>query len=787
MLREVYLKKLSSGILSFVIPYDKSRQLFLSLGSKVMSEYLPESNVQAGPPSRQRRKMKIDSWFTTLKSSWKMVSRIDRSSITAFQAIRSTFGMGLPLVLGVVTNSISTGVVIASGALMLGSVGLKDTSQSRWQTMLLACLFIALAALIGGLIGGLGWLPVLVIGIWGLVAGMFVSFSPVAQIVGVQSCVALIVYAHLDLDPPHAVLIAALVCVGALFQVFLAIVPSPWKNTVPERSALASIYQKLAAYTIQSSDEQGVLQISEALQAAHTMLLHSNTRNEKGQMLARLLEEAEHLRLTLFVLIGQRQSPANRESDLNENKTLATLDQLIQLSSDELEAIAQALKPSGRIAEAGEQGSLEKMKKALAELRCIAEHNAEFMQILPYCTALLGQLHIARRLATSLRYARRYWPARIRFPYPRPPRLHLENIASNIRANLTLRSSAFRHALRLGVTLALATALYQIFHIPVERGYWIPMTAALVLRSDFITTFARGIARLLGTLLGAVLATLLAILLARSPLLLLIVVISAAYAMYATLFANYTLFSVATTMAVVFLLAFTHVPTLETAAFRALDTVIGGTLALLVYTLWPTWEQSQVPENIAQRIEMLAKYLNAVMQVYADPDASQRDALEKQHMQSRMARLNALGSLQRSLQEPEPHRANAELAEGILGASDNISRSVLALEAYLLDHPHHSTLPEVTLFSGSTDAALGQLATALRTNSPASALPDVSQAARKLKATVKARWPSPAKERDQWNFVAEEAKRIAVNIQAMQQLLAHSSFAPMPRVARSLS
>ncbi len=84
------------------------------------------------------------------------------------------------------------------------------------------------------------------------------------------------------------------------------------------------------------------------------------------------------------------------------------------------------------------------------------------------------------------------------------------------------------YAIRLGIALALATALYQIFHLPLERGYWIPMTVVLVLRSDFLTTFTRGIARLLGTMLGAVLTTLLLVFLAPSQLALVAIIALAA-------------------------------------------------------------------------------------------------------------------------------------------------------------------------------------------------------------------------------------------------------------------
>lgn len=717
------------------------------------------------------------AWIDMFKSSWRPIFQVDRAGITAFQAIRSAFGVVLPLALGVTTGLTLTGVAVASGAFLLGSVGLKDPVRTRMRAMLLTSMFITLSALIGGLIGSLGWLPVLVVGIWGFIAGMFASTSLVAQVVGVQACAALIIYAHLDLDVAHAFITAGLVCSGTLLQTLLAILPSPWTNTVPERTALAAIYQKLADYATNPFSEQGALLITDALLAGRTTLLHSNARTPKGRMFARLLEDAEHLRLTLSILLNERRQMRKKEP--TQGGAGNYLDQILRASGEELQAIAQNLKPLAPFVEPTGTKSSETIKKALTELRGTAKNSDEdgtLQRILPYCTALPGELHVARKLATTWRHVRQRWPAHIRLPSLRPSRLHLEDTWSNMRANLTPRSSVFRHAIRLGIALALGTALYQIVQLPVQRGYWIPMTTAIVLRSDFITTFTRGIARVLGTMLGAVLTTLLLVFLAPSDPLVVVITAFAAYLMFATIFANYIIFSVATTMVAVFLLSFTHSPTLETAASRALDTAIGGLLALLVYIAWPTWERSQVPEYIAKRVEALGHFLGAVLQAYATPGTTRPNLFEKRHMASRLARSNALGSVQRSLQEPATQRVNADLAEGLLGAADNIARSVLALEAYLLDHPEHDTLPEMATFSATINNALSDLATTIRTGKPALPSPDLPKALQQFKAASKLKRQTADNTREQWHFVDKEAKRIVANTQAIQQLLSIDTF-----------
>ena len=56
-----------------------------------------------------------------------------------------------------------------------------------------------------------------------------------------------------------------------------------------------------------------------------------------------------------------------------------------------------------------------------------------------------------------------------------------------LRASLTLRSDAMHYALRQGVTLAVAAETEHATGLP--NGYWVPMTALLVLRPAFQPRF----------------------------------------------------------------------------------------------------------------------------------------------------------------------------------------------------------------------------------------------------------------------------------------------------------
>ncbi|HZU03939.1 MAG TPA: FUSC family protein [Ktedonobacteraceae bacterium] len=719
--------------------------------------------------NRQNSNSKFMPWFAALKHSVQAALRIDRSQFTALQAIPGTIGVALPLVIGVLTGHVVGGVSLAGGAAMTGSVGLTYSYRARIRTLLLACTGVAVSAFVGSMTGRIGWLSVLAIGIWGVGAGMLVALDQSAMVVGLQSVVALIILTHFELDPIHALEQAALMFAGALLQTILILLPSPWKSTSPERSALSVLYQKLTDYAVNPSSEQS-RQVRNALIKAQTMLYDSDTRSQREKILSGLLEEAEQIRLSLMLLARSRQNL--EKSAMGQTATMEQLDQIRQATVASLQKIVNELKPASRASKLSDTRPSQHMKAALAVLRgrdqtCSSEETIQ--EVLRFSDALRDQLHRARKLATSWKYAHQGTRLPVR-SIPRRAYLQLHNAQAILRANFTPRSATFRHAMRLGVTLALATTMYLLLPPLRDRGYWIPLTALLVLRSDFASTFMRGMARMLGTMLGAVLAALLASLILPHPGILVIAIAITVYLAYSVLFANYAIFSVFITIEVVFLLAFVIPQPPLTAAYRAIDTAIGGTLALIMYIAWPTWEQSRVPAYIADHLEAIRHYFVAVMESYIHPEAYRNSRLYELRKASRLAHSNAEASLQRAQQEPEPHHTDLELAQNLFDTEITLATSILTLEAYLIDNPAHQPLPMVTEFSKKVDQALRILATSLREGQAVTALPDLQEALRRLQAERPANRAQPELSAD-LRFVIAEARRIVTAVNALSRLI----------------
>ncbi len=691
-------------------------------------------------------------WWTTWVAAWQGSLHFDRSKVTAGAALRSAFGFGLPLVVGDATGHLLVGVALAAGASLAGGIGLTYTYRVRARTLLLACAANALAAFVGSLTGDNPWLSVLLAGLWGLGAGLLVAIDLPAMVIGLQACLTLIILSHFALPPAQAATEAALILAGALWQTLLALIPLPWRFAAPERAALAAVYRRLADYADHPTDSQSRAQLRDALVQAQQTIGDAPARGQGDRTLQELLAEAEAIRLNVLVLA--RLGPAGPSG-----VAAPVGARLVSAVAGALREIAVALPATP---------PLHARARHAITLPSLPAGNAASGsgELTIYYAALRAHVYAAQQLVRTSgtpHFA-------VRLPLPRQTYLRIHDVGTTLRANLTLHSSACRHALRLGAALALTTALYRLVPLPLGRGYWLPLTALLVLRPDFNATFTRGVARMLGTLVGVVLTTALVVVLAPAPALLVAANIVAAYCAFALLFANYALFTVFITVEVVFLLSFVTPQPLTLVGYRAVDTIIGGVLALALYRLWPTWERDQVPNALADRLDAVRRYADAVLAAHMQPGTYDGLAVQRLRMRARLARSNAVESVARAAQEPAPHQADADLAGGILAAADTIMQSLLALEARLLDDPARHALPDLRAFHRAVDDALCRLGAATRAQQPPPTLPDLAAALADLPATANALSDLP--------LVRAEADHIAHALTTIAQLLALHTPAP---------
>jgi len=236
---------------------------------------------------------------------------------------------------------------------------------------------------------------------------------------------------------------------------------------------------------------------------------------------------------------------------------------------------------------------------------------------------------------------------------PDRPRIKRFQALVEIRNNLSFQSSSFRHALRLAAASALAALMASAFHV--TRGYWIPMTVVVVLKPNFGGTFQRAIQRITGTVAGALLAALLLWCIQDFRWLL----VTLALLSFATLtlrWANYVAFSMALTPMIMVILDLAHPGTISDSFLRIIYTILGGVLAIVCgYLLFPVWERSKMPGQIADAYQTTALFLRALFGL-----GKERLSMTEMRKRSGLAVANAVNASQRLLSEPPHLRGNVE-------------------------------------------------------------------------------------------------------------------------------
>jgi uncharacterized membrane protein YccC len=645
------------------------------------------------------------------------LTQFNRAATAPLDTVRTTAAVVAVLAAGVATGHALEGVDAAIGALSTGFASLQGFHRSRLAATATAALGMAVSTFVGALTSGHAVAAVIAVAIWGAAAGLSVALGQAAGVVTLQWVVALIVVGAFRADPAQAAARAGFVLAGGGLQVVLLALTLPFGDRQQERQALAAALRSLATFAGSTAAGGSDLPDTSTLSQARAVLADPQPfRSPAGvSTLTRMVDETDRARLSLIALRRLRSLlPADRVRQLDIASAAA---------APILAELAVSLRAGRPVALPGQ--TWEEWEAAERAMGTPGSRRGDPTANLwddagARTRALGGQLRTLVRLRRELDDTRGPALAGTRAPAPVLP---LREAARTLRANLTRRSPAGRHALRMAVLLAACVAFNHA--VVIAHGYWLGLTALVVLRPDFLSTVTRAGARVTGTLAGGAAATLVAALIRPGPGPLVILVGVCALGAYTLIQVNYAVFAAFLTALVAFLVAFTGLPAVTAVGYRSGFTIAGGLLALAAYALWPTWEATLAPDALARLLDAQSGYLAAVLSAYADPAARDRDRLRALREQARLARSTAEASADRLA--VEPHRVEARLGgsvQGILAAARSIATAGLTLHARL---PAAAATPRPELGRLITEVtqSFAGLAEALRTRTAPPRLPDL--------------------------------------------------------------
>jgi uncharacterized membrane protein YccC len=559
-------------------------------------------------------------------------------------------------------------------------------------------LLMALSTFVGAASGGVPWLHLLLLVVWGYGGGLLVTLGRRTAVVGTQAIIAIVVFGRFDQPIAQAAGLAGLVLGGGGAQVaFATLVRWPPSLRV-QRDSLERAFRAVADLAVAPPGASSVPAATAIDEAQATLAAPALLGDPSIMVLRSLVTEARRVRLELNAIRTLSRRPAGgavspETSDLTDARAA-------------LDAIAAMIAYPRRPLEPGLAGRLPAMTSGAgrgSDLGSELERRR---------AALGGQLRAIAALAEQAlpESERHFRPSR----GATRPLLRARRELAELRANMSLGSPAGRHALRLGAVVPATELLAQ--HTPLARGYWMVVAAATVLRPEFGATFTRATERLAGTAVGVVIAGLVTAGLHPSGAVTVAVVgvlACAAYTLFAASFAAGTAFLTAT---IVFLLNAVAPDTFTTATDRLIDTVIGGAIGLAAWSAWPTWSRGPARQALAELAGTQRAYLRAVLAALAAGEPADENELRPLARDARLAWTNAQETVARSLGEPTARQIDPEISRGILAGLRRVVQAIAVVR--VLDpgregREGRARIPELEALARALDVGLAEIADVL--------------------------------------------------------------------------
>lgn len=620
-------------------------------------------------------------------------------------AVRAAFGIALAMSPIALLGDPGWGPAAVMGA-WLGGVVLLTPGTRTGPVM---PLFIGTAGAVGLVLGAIGN-PVLLVAAAAAYAFTLTFIGSISHVAGVTLTVSGIVFFLADdLTVDTTVWLAALaVCAGGAVQAAMTLLP-PYYRWAEDRRTLADAWLALAAEAdALAADPNAPFQTETLVEAAREL--------DRRRVLPAAVLEARRQIYAVSIAIG-RTASARARADAQDRDTVAFYSEALELAGRLLHAFAERI-TARRPADL----DWDELLDGLSQNPMATATGTMPTEI----GGLLRTLHetggFAERIAAGGEQV-----------VADPALAHATSTArqavGQLRARLHRRDPVVHHALRRAGVIALATTIGLLW--PTEHGYWIPLTAWLVLQADFAGTLTRGTTRAVGTTGGVVLASLLGFLLPADQLWLSLAVLVYALVAYLTRPVSMLVFIAAVSGFTVFQIDLSGESPLLAAADRGICTLTGAALAIGFYVLVPTWQTRRLGDLLGDLIDAYRDYARLSLDRQAHPSDYDRKVMHAAIDRIRVRRA-ALGTAADQA-KAEPVTGPGPQSADVLGAEAALSRAGRALVAVnaTLGREEAAGLAGVDAFADAVDAAYLRLAALARGAAPPGGV-DLSQAVHRL-------------------------------------------------------
>ncbi|SES08068.1 FUSC family protein [Streptomyces qinglanensis] len=712
-------------------------------------------------------------WLRALKDTARSGLSVERASLTPLTAVRGACGVGLVVGLALLIGTPQLAVSSAFGAFASGIATFQRSWRPRPVLALAASTGLAVSTFLGYLLIGMPWAFVLLLALWAFLAGMAWGVGPTSGVVAAFNISVMLITVHLPTSTLGALNHAALIAMGGVVQAGL-IVLFPVRPWGAHRDTLADALAAVADYARRlRHDPMAPFDPEPLIQARTAAAVTPRQARRRPRQLHGYRAMAERFRPVLASLADPVVGGAPMVGPERDR-----VRELLAAAATVLDASARAIRRGERVRlpdqaldvlQVPKSGPVLSGPARRAALRLIAltddavEAAQEPVEVTRGGVLARVTWHVADREGR-----RRGFPdqhpeadASLDGPYGPDPdevaaeeaearesenarrkaaggkhtpaaghalarhrHLHMPTLAGLVpvalralRREFHWKSLILRHALRVSAVVSVGFLIGRA--LPPAHGYWVPLTAVMVLRPDFSRTYERGIGRAVGTFVGVAIAGTVMALAGPGPYLSAGLAVLSVGFLYLLLSTGYVIASVCTGAYVIFLLGILGTDWYQTAYERAGLTALGGLLAMLSYALFPAWHTPLLRDRLADWLAATGRYAIAVLDAFAQPAAHAPRQVREALLDTRAARQDWEQTLSRAEAEPVRHRGrlSRRSASDAQSALVTMGRACMLLEAHL---PGPDARPDGAAadFSAAVATDMSAAVTAVRESEP---------------------------------------------------------------------
>ncbi|WP_347343792.1 FUSC family membrane protein [Mucilaginibacter sp. JRF] len=269
---------------------------------------------------------------------------------------------------------------------------------------------------------------------------------------------------------------------------------------------------------------------------------------------------------------------------------------------------------------------------------------------------------------------------------------HQDYAAHIFSDNLSMNSSAFKHALRVSLVCFVGFVIAK-FIAPSHHSYWILLTIIVILKPGFSLSKERNYHRLIGTIVGGLIGVLILALVNNNNVLfgLMVVLMIGTYSFTRL---NYIVSVIFMTPFVLIMLKFIGIGGYNIVQERILDTIIGSSVAFIAsYFVFPSWEFEQIKENLRDVIHANANYLAKIGYSIAGNNIDVTEyKLARKDVFVQSANLSA--AFQRMTSEPKSKQIKIKDVHKFVVLNHILSSYTATIAASIMGKPARRARPE---------------------------------------------------------------------------------------------